>query len=38
MEIIKALLCRGADPSEGLQGALEFYYGEVVDSKMSRCQ
>ena len=41
MEIVKVLLSGGADPSGGLQGALEFYYGdidcEVVDSKRSRC-
>ena len=30
MEIVKALLSRGADPSGGLQGALEFYYGDIV--------
>ena len=30
MEIVKVLLSRGADPSGGLQGALEFYYGDIV--------
>ena len=30
IEIVKTLLNRGADPSGGLQGALEFYYGDIV--------
>ena len=30
MEIVKALLSRGADPSGGLQGALDFYQGDIV--------
>ena len=31
IERVKALLSRGADPSGGLQGALEFYYTDIVE-------